>query len=147
MWSCSTTFLLISPLFLLVSSISPPDCTDGSPASCTCGDGSQPKYDTFPPCELKKGVKKATCTCPPGEKLAPKYFITPPKRPCSKGRPACADKSEVFNLKCSDGGVPTLGVGTFPKCAAGNIVCQDGEDLKCLVGGQLTEEVPNFGRK
>ena len=37
-------------------------------------------------------------------------------------RPACADKSEIFNLKCSDGGVPTLGVGTFPKCAAGNAI-------------------------
>ena len=60
-------------------------------------------------------------------------------------RPACADKSEIFNLKCSDGGVPTLGVGTFPKCANGNLVCQDGDDLKCLVNGQLTEEVPNFG--
>ena len=60
-------------------------------------------------------------------------------------RPACADKSEIFNLKCSDGGVPTLGVGTFPKCAAGNLVCQNGEDLKCLVNGQLTEDVPNFG--
>ena len=60
-------------------------------------------------------------------------------------RPACADKSEIFNLKCSEGGVPSLGVGTFPKCANGNLVCQDGEDLKCLVNGQLTEEVPNFG--
>ena len=60
-------------------------------------------------------------------------------------RPACADKSEIFNLKCSDGGVPTLGVGTYPKCAAGNLVCQNGEDLKCLVDGQLTDQIPNFG--
>ena len=41
--------------------------------------------------------------------------------------------------------MPTLGVGTFPKCAAGDLVCQDGNSLKCLVAGQLTEEVPNFG--
>ena len=92
-----------------------------------------------------KGVKKPTCSCAPGQSLAPKYNIKPPKRPCSKGRPACADKSEIFNLKCSDGGVPSLGIGTFPKCAAGNLVCKNGEDLKCLVDGQLTEEVPNFG--
>ena len=92
-----------------------------------------------------QGVKKPTCSCPPGESLAPKYKLRPPPRPCKKGRPACEDKSEVFNLKCSGGGVPTLGVGTFPKCAAGDLVCQDGQSLKCLVAGQLTEEVPNFG--
>ena len=92
-----------------------------------------------------QGVKKPTCSCPPGESLAPKYAVRRPPRPCKKGRPACADKSEIFNLKCSDGGTPTLGVGTFPKCAAGNLVCQDGEDLRCLVKGQLTEDVPNFG--
>merc|ERR1711884_905145 len=125
--------------------VSPPECTDGSLSECVCGDGSLPDYSTFPPCPLKKGVKKPTCSCAPGLSLAPKYNIKPPKRPCSKGRPACADKSEIFNLKCSDGGVPTLGVGTFPKCAAGNLVCQNGDDLKCLVNGQLTEDVPNFG--
>ena len=92
-----------------------------------------------------QGVKKPTCTCPAGESLAPKYLVKQPPRPCRKGRPACADKSEIFNLKCSDGGVPTLGVRTFPKCAAGNLLCQNGEEMRCLVGGQLTEEVPNFG--
>ena len=34
--------------------VSAPDCTDGSAASCVCGDGSQPDYTTFPPCPLKK---------------------------------------------------------------------------------------------
>ena len=60
-------------------------------------------------------------------------------------RPACEDKSEIFNLTCSGGGVPSLGVGTFPRCAQGNLLCQDGAELRCLVAGQLTDEVPNFG--
>ena len=37
-----------------VLAISPPDCTDGSLATCTCGDGSEPDYNTFPPCPIKK---------------------------------------------------------------------------------------------
>ena len=51
----------------------------------------------------------------------------------------------MFNLTCSGGGVPSLGVGTFPRCAQGNLLCQDGAELRCLVAGQLTDEVPNFG--
>ena len=101
-----------APLLLLVAApmlcgsmrVSAPDCTDGSAASCVCGDGSQPDYTTFPPCPLKKvtechntvpisalhccvqGVKKPTCSCPPGESLAAKYTVKRPPRPCSKGR-------------------------------------------------------------
>ena len=52
-----------APLLLLLAAapllggsmrVSAPDCTDGSAASCVCGDGSQPDYTTFPPCPLKK---------------------------------------------------------------------------------------------
>jgi len=138
---------LLPGLVMTMSRVSPPDCTDGSAAQCVCGDGSQPDYSTFPPCPLKKGVKKPTCSCPPGEKLAPKYIVTPPKRPCKMGRPACADKSEIFNLKCSGGGVPSLGVGTFPSCQSGDLTCQDGSPLRCLVAGQLSQDIPDFGRK
>ena len=104
----------------------------------------------FPSSELRpeicsQGVKKPRCSCPAGESLAPKYLVKAPPRPCRRGRPACADKSEIFNLTCSDGGVPTLGVRTFPRCPAGNLLCQNGEELRCLVGDQLTDDIPNFG--
>ena len=52
MWN---RFLLAFLLNTLVAScISPPECTDGSSAQCICGDGSEPNYSKFPPCEIKK---------------------------------------------------------------------------------------------
>ena len=49
-----------------------------------------------------------------------------------------------FNVDINDI-LSVQGVGTFPQCASGDLVCQDGQDLKCLVAGKLTEEKPNFG--
>ena len=46
--------LVSAPLLCGSMRVSAPDCTDGSAASCVCGDGSQPDYTTFPPCPLKK---------------------------------------------------------------------------------------------
>ena len=56
--------MLLSTLSLLLAlaglaspqRVSAPECTDGSPASCVCGDGSEPNYSKFPPCELKKVI-------------------------------------------------------------------------------------------
>ena len=45
---CLTVVVVIS------QRVSAPDCTGGSKAECVCGDGSQPDYSKFPPCELKK---------------------------------------------------------------------------------------------
>ena len=54
----SKIMLLLSMMTLLLSvmaqRVSPPECTDGSSATCVCGDGSDPNYSKFPPCELKK---------------------------------------------------------------------------------------------
>ena len=54
--------MLLSALSLLLTlatlaspqRVSAPECTDGSSATCVCGDGSEPNYSKFPPCELKK---------------------------------------------------------------------------------------------
>ena len=46
--------LVSAPLLAGSMRVSAPDCTDGSAATCVCGDGSQPDYTTFPPCPLKK---------------------------------------------------------------------------------------------
>ena len=50
--------ILLPMMTLLVSvmgqRVSPPECTGGSSATCVCGDGSDPDYSKFPPCELKK---------------------------------------------------------------------------------------------
>ena len=32
-----------------------------------------------------------------------------------------------------------LQAGSYPKCAQGSLVCQDGSPLMCLVGGQITD--------
>merc|ERR1712098_283472 len=147
-----TLFLMASPLLLLplllpasCLGFRPPSCTDGSLSSCLCGDGSEPDFSgqNFP-CPIKKGVPRPSCKCPPGAELLSKYKVKLPRRPCSKGRPACADKSEVFNLKCEGGGVPSVEVGKYPRCSSGRLLCQDEQPLKCLVEGQLTEEEPNF---
>merc|ERR1712233_3873 len=115
--------LLLAPLLLLsfatsVHSLSAPECADGSISVCTCGDGNPPDFSTFPPCDLKKGK---------------------PKRPCNPGRPACADKTPPLSLQCSGGGSPTAEAGSYPKCASGSLVCQDGSPLMCLVDGQITD--------
>ena len=56
--------MLLSSLSLLLTlatlaspqRVSAPECTDGSSATCVCGDGSEPNYSKFPPCELKKVI-------------------------------------------------------------------------------------------
>ena len=57
--------LVSAPLLAGSMRVSAPECTDGSAASCVCGDGSQPDYTTFPPCPLKKVAEchnKYLCT-------------------------------------------------------------------------------------
>ena len=47
-------FLSLTVGLVVSQRVSAPDCTGGSKAECVCGDGSQPDYSKFPPCELKK---------------------------------------------------------------------------------------------
>ena len=52
-----TSLILVTMASLATSQrVSAPECTDGSSASCVCGDGSEPNYSKFPPCELKKVI-------------------------------------------------------------------------------------------
>ena len=54
---CIISLLLVILASLTASQrVSAPECTDGSSASCVCGDGSEPNYSKFPPCELKKVI-------------------------------------------------------------------------------------------
>ena len=99
-WTASIIFVLFGKFSC--QRVSAPECSDGSSASCVCGDGSQPDYSKFPPCEIKKGVKKPTCSCPPGQSLAPKYIIRPPKRPCAKGRWEKTNYWDGFKILVSD---------------------------------------------
>merc|ERR1712037_713456 len=127
-WS-ETQFLkmLLAPLLVVLSlatsihSLSAPECADGSISVCKCGDGNPPDFST---CDIKKG--KPECECSGGGGLASKYLKPRPKRPC---RPACADKTPPLSLQCSGGGSPTAEAGSYPKCASGSLVCQDGAPL------------------
>merc|ERR1712107_130762 len=132
-----TPLLLLASLTTVANGLSAPECADGSISVCTCGDGNPPDFSTFPPCDIKKGKPK--CECPGGGGLASKYLKPRPKRPCNPGRPACADKTPPLNLQCSGGGSPTAEAGSYPKCASGSLVCQDGSPLMCLVDGQITD--------
>ena len=47
-------FFCLTAGLVVAQRVSAPDCTGGSKAECVCGDGSQPDYSRFPPCQLKK---------------------------------------------------------------------------------------------
>ena len=52
----SLSLLLVLATLASPQRVSAPECTDGSSATCVCGDGSEPNYSKFPPCELKKVI-------------------------------------------------------------------------------------------
>ena len=76
----SMFLVLVNFCFTMSQRVSAPECTDGSPATCVCGDGSQPDYSTFPPCPLKKvkflkNVIWASSTCENSNILIKKLMI------------------------------------------------------------------------
>ena len=53
-------FALVMRLMQCSESMQLPNCSGGSPASCTCGDGSELDLRMFPPCDISKvkGTKR-----------------------------------------------------------------------------------------
>lgn len=47
-------FALVMSLMKCSESMQLPNCSGGSPASCTCGDGSELDLRMFPPCDISK---------------------------------------------------------------------------------------------
>ena len=47
-------FALVMSLMHCSESMQLPNCSGGSPASCTCGDGSELDLSMFPPCDISK---------------------------------------------------------------------------------------------